>query len=158
MAVWESSDRKTSRFLVTALQSFSRISSIFVILIGVTVLLGWIFQIDFLKSVLPGCVAMKVNTAVGLLLSGTALRFWHQQPTRRWTQLFGQASAIVVLLIGLLTLGEYGFSVDLGIDQIWIKTPIDPLGDAAPGRMAVHAAFCFLLVGVDLLLGSNAIW
>jgi xanthine/uracil permease len=104
MAVWESSDRKTSRFLSTALQSFSKISSIFVILIGITVLLGWSFQIDFLKSVLPGSVAMKVNTALGLLLSGTALRLWHQQPTGRWTRLFGQASAIVVLLIGLLTL------------------------------------------------------
>ncbi len=74
MAVWEWSDGKTSRFLVKALQSFSRISSVFVILIGVAVLLGWVFGLDFLKSVLPSSVTMKVNTALGLLFSGIALQ------------------------------------------------------------------------------------
>ena len=47
---------------------------------------------------------------------------------------------------------EYSFASDFGIDQLWVRTPIDPLGDAAPGRMAVHTAFCFFLLGLDLLL------
>lgn len=151
MTAQEPQEGQTSRSLIETMQSFSRCASTFVLLVGVVVIIGWIFQIDLFKSVLPGSVAMKVNTALGLILGGTSLR-WHQQPTLRPARLFSQACAIGVLLIGLLTLVEYGFSVDLGIDQFWIKTPLDPLGDAAPGRMAVHTAFNFFLLGIDLLL------
>ena len=152
MAAWEPLTGQTSRSLIKALQSFSRTASTFVVLVGVAVLVGWVFNIDIFKSVLPGSVAMKVNTALGLIFGGTSLRLWHRQPTSRLTRLLGQVCAVGVLLIGLLTLIEYSFSVDLGIDQAWIKTPLDPLGDAAPGRMAVHTAFNFLLLGIDLLL------
>ena len=152
MADWTLSDGQTSRSLVRALQSFSSIISVLVTLIGVVVILGWLFHIDLLKSVLPNSVAMKVNTALGFICSGAALRLWHRPAVGRWTQLGGQGCAIVVLLIGLLTLVEYGFLIDLGIDQIWVKTPIDPLGDVAPGRMAVHTAFSFFLLGLALLV------
>lgn len=152
MADWTLSDRQTSRSLVSALQSASRIFSVYAIGIGVVVIVGWVLQIDLLKSILPNSVAMKVNTALGLIFSGIALRMWHQQSIAGWTRWFGEASAVVVLMIGLLTLIQYAFSVDLGIDQLWVKTPIDPFGDAAPGRMAVQTAFCFLLLGIDFLV------
>ena len=152
MAAWEPLAGQTSRSLIKALQSFSRTASTFVILIGIAVIIGWVFKIDILKSVLSGSVAMKVNAAIGFILGGTTLRLWHRQLASRLTRLWGQACAIGVLLIGLLTLIEYGFSVDLGIDQVWIRTPVDPLGDVAPGRMAVHTAFNFLLLGIDFLL------
>lgn len=152
MAALEPLAAQTSRPLIKTLQSFSRTASIIVVLVGVTVMIGWVFQLDFLKSVLPGSVAMKVNTALGLSCGGVSLWLWHRQPTSRLAQCSGQACAIAVLFIGLLTLIEYGFWVDLGIDQVWIKTPLDPLGDAAPGRMAVHTAFNFFLLGLDLLL------
>ena len=162
MADWALSDRQTSRSLVRASQSFSSNISVLVTLLGVVVLLGWIFQIDLFKSVLPNSVAMKVNTALGFICSGTALRLWHQPSIGRWTQLGAQGCALIVLLLGLLTLIEYGFSIDLGLDQIWIKTPIDPLGDAAPGRMAVHTAFSFFLLGTALLVlhhrRARALW
>ena len=145
-------DEQISPSLVNALQSFSRNIGVFVILIGAAVILGWMFHIDLLKSVLPDSVAMKVNTALGFIFSGISLRLWHQQLQGGWTRICSQASAIVVLLIGLLTCIQYSFAIDLGIDQLWVKTPLDPMGDAAPGRMAVHTAFCFLLLGVDLLL------
>lgn len=152
MGAYDIQSRRQSPTAIALLQSFSRKTSIAVALIGGVVILGWIFDIAVLKSVLPGWVAMKANTAVGLVLGGASLWLWHWQPITGMKRRAAQTCAILVLLIGLLTLIEYGFHLNLGIDQLLFKTPINSLGDAAPGRMAVHTAFNFLLLGSALLL------
>ncbi len=96
---------------------------------------------------------MKVNTAICLILGGGSLWLWHwRSPTKM--RRAAQACAVFVLLIGLLTVIEYGFNLNLGIDQLLFKTSIDPVGDAAPGRMAVPTAVSFVLLGLSLLLLS----
>ena len=47
--------------------------SLLVALIGVLVLTGWALDITALKSIFPALVAMKANTASGMLVSGVAL-------------------------------------------------------------------------------------
>ena len=42
-------------------------------LIGLTVLLGWIIDVPVLRSVVPGAVEMKANTAIGLLFVSAAV-------------------------------------------------------------------------------------
>ena len=42
-------------------------------LLGVLVLSGWTLDISWLKSILPGSVPLKANTALGLSLSGAVL-------------------------------------------------------------------------------------
>ncbi len=147
-------ESRQSLTLLIWFQSFSRKASIAVALIGCIVILGWICNIAVLKSVLPGLVMMKANTAICLILGGGSLWLWHRQPKTRMTYFAGKVCAVLVILIGLLTLIEYGFNLDLGIDQILFKTSIDPLNDTAPGRMAVHTAVNFFLLGLSLLLLS----
>ncbi len=151
MGVHDTQSRRQSPTLIALLQSFSRKTSIVVALIGCVVILGWLKDITVLKSVLPGYVAMKVNTAICLILGGASLWLWHRRsPTK--TRRAAQACAVFVLLIGLLTVIEYGFNLNLGIDQLLFQTSIDPVGDTAPGRMAVHTAVTFVLLGLSLLL------
>jgi len=47
--------------------------SLLVMAIGVTVLIGWAFDIAALKTVFPGLVTMKANTALGMVVCGVAL-------------------------------------------------------------------------------------
>ncbi|MGB7441378.1 MAG: hypothetical protein WA919_09950, partial [Coleofasciculaceae cyanobacterium] len=138
--------------LTERLKSLSKLASLTAIGIGCLVLGGWIFDITILKSVLPGLVTMKANTALGIIGSGLSLWLWHfsRRETRvTLTHLFSigaQVLAIVVTLLGLVSLIQYGFQVDFGIDQILFKDSIDAVDAAARGRMAPNTATNFLLL------------
>src|ERR1039457_20427 len=45
------------------------------VIVGGMVLVGWALDIAALKSILPGCVSMKPNTAIAFILTGIALLF-----------------------------------------------------------------------------------
>jgi len=124
--------------------------------IGVLVLVGWRFDIALLKSVFPGLVSMKPNTALGILLGGVALAILSREkvaaPARFWAALV----AVVMLALGALTLSEYLVGWELGIDQ-WLFHDADHLvGTSQPGRMSPATAFCMVLTSVALLMESQS--
>ncbi|MBN4063631.1 response regulator [Cardiobacterium sp. AH-315-I02] len=57
---------------------------------------------------------------------------------------------IFVVLIGLLTLVQYVFGIDLTIDQLLMQHDII-VQTSHPGRMAPNTALCFSLTGVSLI-------
>ncbi|BCK87021.1 hypothetical protein MIZ01_0791 [Sideroxyarcus emersonii] len=121
--------------------------------VGVLVLIGWIFDFPLFKSVLPGLVSMKVNTAVGFILSGIALWSFETGVQGRPLRAIAQACAALVMLLSILTLLEYLSGADLGIDQLLIREVTHLPGDI-PGRMAVNTALGFAGLGAALLLLS----
>ncbi len=143
-----------------ALLKAARVASAIVILVGCMVLVGWNYDITVLKSILPGLVAMRPNTALGFILAGGAL--WLRLPTRKhgrgtcvsWRRLIGKGCSILVFLLGGLTLIEYFFKWNLHIDQLlFIQTvTLDRFGTVAPGRMAFSTALSFFLSGLSLTL------
>lgn len=120
-------------------------------LVGVAVLAGWSFQVPVLKSILPGLVSMKPNTALAFVLAGTALALLAGTPVSRRQASAGQWLALVVALIGGLTLGEFLFGWQLGIDELLFKDDPDPAATLIPGRMAPSTAVCFVLLGLALM-------
>jgi PAS domain S-box-containing protein len=142
------------------LKAFSRKASLAAIAIGVIVILGWAFDLAILKSVIPGLVTMKANTALGLMASGAALRLWHhsdRETPDRFSSFGSLALSLLVVLLGLLTLIQYGFDLDFGIDQLLFEEVPDAVDAAARGRMAPNTALNFLFVGSALvLLGQRA--
>ena len=58
-----------------------RLAAVLTAALGVSVLAGWAFGLPLLKSVLPGEVEMKANTAVGLALAGCALFILGDSPS-----------------------------------------------------------------------------
>jgi hypothetical protein len=133
------------------LVSGSRLGALAVALLGVAVLGGWWLEIELLKRLAPGLVAMKFNTACGFVATGGALLALRATPVGRRRRTLGSALAALVAALGALTLLEYLAGVDLGIDQLlWPDEP-SPLATAFPGRMASGTAVSFLLLGVALL-------
>ncbi len=121
-------------------------------LIGLVALAGWIFNIESLKSVLPGLVTMKANTAMGFILSGISINFLAAGPDNRIKMGVSMVTAGLVFLIGAATAYEYILSMDLGIDQLFFMESAGAVGTLDPGRMAPTTALCFTLAGIALYL------
>ena len=141
--------RRTS--LIAFLRHFSRFASLTTILIGGLVLLGWVFNIAILKSILPELPSMKANTAIGFVITGLAIWFSLKTSATRLEHRIAQVCSIVVALLGLLTLSEYIFNWQLGIDQWLFSDPT--IGDVnfIPGRMSPTTALNFFFTGAALL-------
>jgi signal transduction histidine kinase len=109
-------------------------------------LAAWLAHERTLLQVRPGQVPMQFNTALLLLLLGTALLLL---PTR-WYRAAALPAGFVAGW-GALTLGEYLLRRSFGIDTLlfrpWIVVGVD-----APGRMARNTALCFAVLGAAVLV------
>ncbi|AZZ36306.1 hypothetical protein CIK05_05710 [Bdellovibrio sp. qaytius] len=137
--------------------SFVRLCSLMTMLISLLVLMGWIFEINFLKTVIPGYISMKANTSLGLLFLAISLFFFedpekytHHKPTRWAANFF----ATLTFLIGALTLTQYLFDVNFGIDEFFFIDPIRPGARFPAGRLAPITAINFMLMATTVYLSS----
>ena len=130
-------------------KTLSRRSGELVVAIGCLVLVGWMLDIEALKSVVPGLAGMKSMSALLFVLSGASLWLYARQKSKLLTQ----ACAFLVLLVSMLTIGEYLLNTDLGIDQIFVRD--DTPGALHPGRMSPSTAFSFFLISAALLFGDR---
>ena len=126
--------------------NLARFTGFLSLALGAVVLLGWYLHEPALIQVNPAFVPMQYNTALGFALGGLAL-LGVAGPWPRVAFLTG----VIVLLTGVLTLIQYGFGVDLHIDQLFMEHYID-LKTSNPGRMAPNTALCFSLTGLAVLL------
>jgi signal transduction histidine kinase len=119
--------------------------------IALLAILGQLLDIQPLKSVFSGMVTMKVNTALGLVLSGLALfasRDEDSVRSNRWRV----ALCLPVIALGLVTLAQYLFGWNAGIDELLMKDRDELVDVGAPGRMSVLTALCFVSLGSAFLL------
>jgi PAS domain S-box-containing protein len=136
----------TSRLLKLVLVTSGSLATV----LGLLVVVGWHTHSEAFLNVRPNFVAMVYNTALGFILCGTGIiAIALNRP--RWAT----PGAVLASAIGLLTLGEYLFGVDLGIDQLLMKHYIN-VANAYAGRMAVStAAFLFAAGAAISLLGAS---
>jgi signal transduction histidine kinase len=135
------------RVLVT---KFSTIAGTLTAMIGLLVLIGWQFDIAILKNPLPGAVSMKANTAAAFLLAGLTLIFL--QRSRTTTNLLARVCALIIFAIGFISLCEYLFTWNAGIDEILFRESKDAVATIHPGRLAPNTALNFLLLGFAFFL------
>ena len=118
------------------------------------VLLGWAFDISTLKSILPQYIAMKANTALGLMLISITLGFYQEEKFFSSTVII-RILSLGIFLIGALTLCEYGFGLDFKIDEILFRDPV-PLGARfPPGRLAPITAINFIFLSLSFFFTSG---
>ena len=123
-------------------------------LIALGVLAGWAFDLAPLRTLLPGLVSMKPNTALGLLAIGLALILCGAREGR-WRRITGCALSIQVALLALATLSQDLTGIDLGIDQLLYRDPPGAAFTAHPGRMAWPTAIAFTLLALALPLARG---
>lgn len=139
------------------LRNIGLASAIITILIGTSVLVGWILKVDGLLVIFSGLESMKWNTAMGFVITGTLLIF-------RFSGSSGKNPLIIILsllliLIASAQLVQEFWNFDLGIDQLFVEDYLAvEVNQTYPGRMSGGAALCFLFVGVyHLIIGRSKI-
>ena len=135
---------------VAGMRALSRALLRVVLLIGGLALAGWLFNLDALKSILPGRVAMNPLTALGFLVAATSLWLLEAEsrgfPRRVWMRRVAWGGAAIVATIGLVTLLGYALGENIGLDQLLFRTRL------GGNRIAPNTALSFVLVGLALLL------
>jgi PAS domain S-box-containing protein len=133
---------------------FVSFCSVLSITFGLWVLAGRVFHLQALNNILPVQVVVEANGAICFVLIGLSL--WaarKEQPTVFFWKLAGKVAAAIAYVVGLLSLLEFVFGWDLGIDQLlFTARSEDLLGSVRPGLMPPIAAFGFLCLGSALLL------
>ena len=132
-------------------------ASAITLFVGCLVLLGWWLDLEFIKNCFSlSIVSMKANAAVCFILSGVSL--WLSQGavggenTPSSPSLLSRVCATTVLVIAGLTLSEYVFGWNLGIDELLLRDSPNALMTSHPGRMGLNTAVNFLLIGRALEL------
>ena len=126
-------------------------------MLGAVALAGWVLHVEALKSIIPGAAPMKPNMAAAILLCGAALSLLSRKTLTKPIRICTAALAATVIILSALTIGEYVFNRDLGIEHWLIGDVQADLEGPHPGRMAPITATCFILVGVALFLASRQI-
>ncbi|MEH1793222.1 PAS domain S-box protein [Nostoc sp.] len=155
----------------------AKVASAIAVFVGSLVLVGWCLGIEVLKRGFPGSPAtMKVNTALCFVLCGLSL--WlcsktgsrEQEATRKGnrtvqnypqrflfpTLLISNFCAIAITTIATLTLCQYLFGWNFGIDELVFSDSPTTIATSHPGRMGVNTAVNFMLVSVALQILINS--
>ena len=123
------------------------------VVVGSVVLVGWALEIDVLKSIIPGVLSMKVNTATAFVLIGLGLMLAGRTSTDKDRRL-ALAPVLGGMLLAALVGSQYITGVDLGIDQWLVRELPGEVGTIQPNRMSPMTVICFLLVGSGIILAT----
>ena len=132
--------------------NFQRLAGSSVVAVGAIVLMGWMFDISAFKSILPGLPNMKANAAVGMILLGLSIITAVYQSKKLFAPTLPLWLTLPVLVLGLLTLIQYLFNFDMGIDQLLFRDSSKSILTVHPGRMSPFTAISFILLSSAVIL------
>jgi len=118
------------------------------VLLACVVMLGWFTQQRAIIQILPGFAPMQFNTALCFALIGMGLMLSSVEH-----RALAAALGCIAATIGFMTLTEYIFDINLGIDEYFVAHYIMD-ATSHPGRMAPNTALSFSIAGSALLIMS----
>jgi signal transduction histidine kinase len=139
--------KQISPQIVGRLKIASQILSLLVSLTGFLALVGWQFDVTFLKRIVPSLPVIAPNTATAFFVGGIVLfSAVHFTAKKKYTNGILYFFSVAIALLGLLTLLEYIFKISFGIDRLLFAAAQG--GNAV--KMSPQSAFNFLMVGISL--------
>lgn len=135
-------EKRTSQY------NLVRILSIVTGLIGLIVILGWIFGIDALESLVPNTVTMKFTTAVSFLMSGIMLYMINESRSKNseLAKILLPAPIMIVLFYMVTLLVSTLTRIPSGIEFPFLLGKDGDVGSLLPGVPSVATMISFLLI------------
>jgi diguanylate cyclase (GGDEF)-like protein len=123
------------------------IAPIVPILIGLFVLMGWIFELIVMKSGRLPPVPINPTEAALLIVGGMTVSCLALSERRAALARMAKAGALILVFVGLVKVMDIPLNQNIAVDT-WVLgySRIGYLG--AGSRLGPHTAFCFVLIGV----------
>ncbi|MFS8130465.1 MAG: ATP-binding protein [Candidatus Dojkabacteria bacterium] len=131
----------------------SKILSLIVILIAVIVLIGWVANIQVLRSFSPGMVNMNPFSAVVFILLGISVILYNINNENKFINTFILFSILLSLLVGIITIINFLFGLGLTYDTVFLAQKIrDVGGDISESRIVPSLSLGLILISASFLL------
>src|SRR5688572_3484427 len=112
------------------------------------VLLGWQFDIRFLKTFFLPPVSMNPLTATCFILLGVSLRLFSVGTSKK----AAYTLVVLVILAGILKFTDLVLGFNMQVDSfLYTDKLLKGNSNSIPNRMAPVTAACFILAGISLL-------
>jgi len=121
-------------------------------IIGIVILIGWFTHNDLLRTFVADQATMKFNTALCFIFSSIVLLLNYSRDNNKKQGLLSIILSVAVILTGILTLAEFIFGFNLGIDELFVKDELRTTATYFAGRMSPLSAINFIFIGTGLLL------
>lgn len=124
--------------------------SIIVIIGGASVMIGWIMDIEILKSILPIWVTMKFTTALSFFLSGFILYFISSSIENRSdiAQVGLSITTLMLLLLMATLLISVILNIHTGVEYLFVRETKYAVNSTAPGVPSVGTMINFIIIAV----------
>jgi len=131
-----------------------KVLSIVVIVTGVMVMIGWVFDIPILKSILPSWVTMKFTTALSFFLGGIVLysiAALQREKSGIAMTILPIVSLIIFFLMATLLASSF-LGIHTGVEDLFVKEAEGAVKSVAPGRPSIGTMIDFLLIATSGIL------
>ncbi len=132
----------------------TEVLGIIVFLSGLVVMIGWILDIDILKSILPIWVTMKFSTALCFFLSGITLYFIasSQEKGLGIAQVVLPITILGILLFMATLLISVFIGIRTGVEDLFVREAEGAVKTTTPGRPSVGTMINFILMATAGIL------
>ena len=129
-------------------------ASVVAVGVGTVVLIGWQFDLDSFKRVMPRFVAMNPSTATFFIFCGIALALLVLRRRSAGAIIVARILAAAVALGAACEAGELIGLWHSRVDELLFASKLAQLDGGMPNRMAPNTTLGFVLAGVGLLATS----
>ncbi len=134
------------------LRRLAQLCAVVTAVIALVAMAGWVFGAPAATGVRAHYLPMAPNTALSLLLLGSALLVFCSKWIWRYRAM--RVCGSVVLALATVRLGELATGTQWGVDRLLFSPPIAAVGDPQIGIMTLVAAIVLMIASSALLMLS----
>ena len=130
----------------------ARTSALLCIVLGAAIFVGWWLHLPELQSLLPGRPRIPPNGGLTSVLLGVALVIKLRRPLPKMSRALADSAALCAAAVGAITLLEYLFKWNPGIDRWIFAHQLAAVQMPYPGRLAFPGALIVFGLGAGIAL------
>lgn len=119
------------------------------ILLGMLVIMGWVYDFYFPQKIESSYFLLKINTAVSFIILGIAILILNEKETPSFSaKVILSAICFLVLATSILTLCQYTFKWNLSLDHLLLKDPVRDKNDSIQMSAIISVNLSFSAIAI----------